>query len=129
MVFTFAALLVLSNAARLGVSVVCVGSDGHVDVEALICGCCSAPASAAGNVHPDLAAADPSCTGCVDVQMTVPYVETRTPTLSARHINTAGRIVGPGCAGGCRTGPVVSGNPMDQHWRSLAPLSTVVLLT
>ncbi len=35
------AVLVLSSGARLGGAVVCVGSDGHVDIEASVCSCCA----------------------------------------------------------------------------------------
>ena len=128
-VLTLAAMLALSNAAQLGSSVVCVGSDGHIDVETSICTCCSVPASHSESFHSELAPAIPSCSDCVDVPMSVPSNKSGTPLLSTPHIKAEGRMIALSSAGGCKTGLLFEANQMDQHWHSLSPLSTVVLLT
>ena len=126
-VLTLAAMLALSNAAQLGSSVVCVGSDGHIDVETSICACCFEPSSHDEIFHSELAPAIPSCSDCVDVPMSVPSDKSGTPLLSTPQAE--GRIVGLSSAGDCGTGLLFEAKQMDQHWQSLSPLSTVVLLT
>jgi len=126
-VLMLAAMLALSNAAQLGSSVVCVGSDGHIDVETVVCTCCSVPASHGESFHSELAPSIPSCSDCVDVPMSVPSDKSGTPLLSTPQAE--GRMIALSIAGGCRTGLLFPANQMDQHWQSLSSLSTVVLLT
>jgi len=128
-VFTFAALLVLSNAAQLGASVVCVGSDGHIDVRPSFCACCSAPDSHGERVPSELAPAIPSCSDCVEVPVMVTSVESRAPQLSVPQITAEGRIVAQSGARSFGTGLLFPGSRMDQQRQSLSPLSTVVILT
>jgi hypothetical protein len=124
-----AAVLVLSNVAQLGSAVVCVGSDGHVEVEPSVCACCAVTASHDERVPAGLAPASSSCRNCVDVPLRVPPLKPKAPQLSAADINAESRTLASTCNGRSSFDFVVHVNHMDQHWQSLFPLSTVVLLT
>jgi hypothetical protein len=124
-----AAALVLSNAPQIGTGLVCMGSDGHVDVGPSVCTCCAAPASHDERVHAEGAPASSSCRDCVDVPLRVPPLNSKAPQLSFADINAEGRTLTSTCDGRSRFDFVVPMNHMDQHWQSLFSLSTVVLLT
>jgi len=124
-----AATLVLSNAAQIGAGIVCMGSDGHGVVEPSVCTCCSVIVSHDQRMDDGLAPASSSCTGCVDVPLSVPPLNSRAPQLSPPDKKAENRTVVPICGGVCRIGLVVHGYQMGQNWRSLSSLSTVVLLT
>ena len=124
-----AAVLVLGNSAQLGAAVLCVGSDGHVEVESWLCACCSGTASRDAGTHSGLAPASPSCDDCVDVPLKVPPLEPKAPQLFTAHINAGCCTPASSCSAGSSAGLLVHRNQMDQHWQTLSCLSTVVLVT
>ena len=124
-----ATVLAMSGTAEFGAAVVCVGSDGHVDIESSVCACCTLTVSHDERVHSGLVPASPSCSDCVDVPLRVLPLKSKDTQLSAPLINAEGRPPALNWGGGSRTDLLVLGNQMDQHWQSLSSLSTVVLLT
>ena len=124
-VFMLVAVLVLSNAAQIGARVVCMGSDGHVDVEPSGCTCCAVIVSDDERFDDGLAPTSPSCSDCVDVPLRVPPLKSKAPQLLTPDNCAEGRTIAPRCGGVF----LVHGNQVDQHWQSLSSLSTVVLLT
>jgi hypothetical protein len=124
-----AAVLILSNAAQLGAGVFCIGSDGHVDIESSVCACCTPAVPHDDQVESGLAPASPSCSDCVDVPLRLVPLKAEDTRFCPPFINTEGSPVAVSRAGGSRTVLLVPGNHMDQHWRSLSSLSTVILLT
>lgn len=128
-VLMLATLLVLSNATGVDGFVVCTDDDGPTGAERRSCSCCSDAVSHDEDEQSERAPAGTSCTDCIDVPMSVPSVESRVPGLSASHTISETTIVSPESASGRCTGLAAAGNGSDQHWRLLASLSTVVLLT
>jgi len=128
-VLMMAAALVLSNASQIGARVVCIVSDCHVDIEPSVCSCCSVNASDNEMFDFDPPHTNPSCSDCIDVPLSVPPLTSKPPQLSTPENSAEGRTAAPSCGGDCRINLVVRGNQMDQHWLSLVPLSTIVLLT
>ena len=124
-----AAVLVLNSGAQLGGAVVCVGSDGHVDVETSVRTCCAVSVSHDMRVYAERTPASCVCKDCVDVPLRVPPLKPKTPQLSTADINAEGRALASTCDGSSRFDFVVHVNHMDQHWQTLFSLSTVVLLT
>ncbi len=123
-----AVLLCLGGAAQFGAAVVCIGSDGHVDAEPSVCTCCAGTASHDDRVHSGLMPASPTCSDCVNVLLRMPPLRSRDAQLSTPHIGAEERMPAQSC-GSCRIDLVVPAKQMDQHWQSLFPVSTVVLLT
>jgi len=128
-VFVLAAALVLSNATQIGAGVVCLVSDGRVDVEPSVCTCCAAIVSHDEGVDHGPAPTSPSCSDCVDIPLRVPTLKSNAPQPSARDMSAEFRTVAPSCGGVCRIDLLVHGNQKDQQWQSLSSLSTVVVLT
>lgn len=128
-VFILAAALALSNATQIGAGVVCLVSDGQVDVEPSVCTCCAVMVSHDEGVDHGLAPTTPSCSDCVDIPLRVPTLKSNAPQPSTRGMSAEFGTVAPNCGGSCRIDLLVHGNQMDQHWQSLSSLSTVVLLT
>jgi len=124
-----ATVLVLSNVAQLGSAIVCVGSDGHIDIESSVCTCCAPTASHDGWARTGPAPANPSCSDCVDVPLRVPPLKPKAPQLSTADIDAEGRMPASTCNGRSRFDFVVHAKHMDQHPQSLLSISTVVLLT
>jgi hypothetical protein len=123
-----AAMLVLSHATQIGAAVACYGSDGHVDVEFSVCTCCIVVTPDDERSSARLISSSPSCDGCVDVLLTVSPRTSKVPQLTALQTIAKTRTLGSGCTGDSRVTLAAPGHRMDQHWHSLAPLSTVVLL-
>jgi len=123
-----AVMLILSNTAWLGSAVVCVGFDGHVDVESLFEGCCNPDTPDSPSSDKGFVPADPNCGDCTDVELKASSLRSRECQLSHPDLGT-GCPVGKQSLGGKRSvrSEVVVG--MDQHWHSLVTISSVVLLT
>jgi len=130
-VFMLAAALALGAAAQLGTVVVCVGSDGHTDVESSICtcSCCTVTSSHDERVHSGLVPASPSCSDCVDVPLRAAPLKSKESRFLPPNRHAKGLIRAQCCGGGCKNDLLVPVDYMDQHWQSLSSLSTVVLLT
>ena len=125
---TLAALLVLSSATQVAGVVVCVGLDGHIDIESIFEGCCvSGPAGARGDAA-ELSASDSACGDCTDVQLKAPPLRSK-ETLQFQPDGDAGCSLCSLCSSTGVATHTVAVTGMDQHWQSLAPLTTVVLLT
>lgn len=122
-------MLILGSGAQLGMTVVCAGSDGHFDIESLLCACCSPPAAPGDGVRAETTIEDAACTGCVDVPMRVPSVGSRAPQLSSFQLHIQRHDLAPRPAESFSGGLLFPGSRMDQQGQTLAPLSTVILLT
>jgi hypothetical protein len=128
MALTLAALLVLSSATQVATAVVCIGPDGHIDIESIFQGCCSSgPAGARSNAAA-LSATGSDCGDCTDVQLKAAPLRPKQSQLSQPD-NDEGSLVISLCSSSGLATPTADAADMDQHWQSLAPLTTVVLLT
>lgn len=77
----------VGGAAQLGATVLCVGVDGHVDVEYTLTGCCSSSATPMNQMV--AAAPGPetgSCGACVDLDIISPPLKNDTTQLSPARI-------------------------------------------
>jgi hypothetical protein len=124
-----ATLLILSTTAGVDGFVVCTDDDGPTGTDRRSCSCCSDAVSHDEGEHSEQSPASSSCTECIDVPMSVPSVESRVPCFSASHTISEATIVSPESASGRSAGLSVAENRSDQHWRLLALLASVVLLT
>lgn len=123
-----AAVLVLSSANQVAATVVCVGLDGHIDFEFIFEGCCISAPPGAGGENAELAPAGSTCGDCTDVQLKAPLLRSKELQLCQPNLG-AGCIVCSVCSSSGLTVRATTVADMDQHWHSLALLSTVVLLT
>jgi len=123
-----AAMLVLSSATQIATAVVCIGLDGHIDIEYLLEGCCVSSTSSARIETVALAPASSSCGDCTDVQLKAPPLRFKESQLSQPEFD-AGCIACSLCGSNAPMVRTTASADMDQHWHCLAPLSTVVLLT
>ena len=126
--FTLAAVLVLGSAAQLGIAVVCVGFDGHIDIESLLEGCCISGNSndLQGNVG--LVLAGSACGDCTDVQLKAPRLRSKESRLSAPGLST-GSIPCSRSSLSARSVRPADAADTDQRRQTLKPLTTVVLQT
>ena len=119
-------LLVLTGAGQLDAVVVCVGLEGHVDLESSFGECCSSSAGPglAGDTLQTAHGTD--CGPCTDLLVTAPQLRAKQIHLAGPALThttaTSRELPDSRIEGGERT-------QRDQLWRSLMPLSTVVLLT
>ena len=123
------AVVGLSSTAQLGAAVVCVGIDGRDEDESSPCTCCIVYASHDEGVRFSQAPTSPECSDCVGVPLKAPPFKSKEPQLFTPRINTEGRTAAWVCGGGWRSDLSLPIDAVDQHWRSLSQLSTVVLLT
>lgn len=90
-----AALLLLvgmSLSLCLGPAVLCIGSDGHRDVEVLAGGCCSSPASSPASAEAALKRTgqfERSCGACFDLLLETPRVFPWQPRSEAFEVQAA----------------------------------------
>jgi hypothetical protein len=122
-----AAFAVFVLTAQIGSGVVCVGNDGHIDIESGFEACCS-PATS-GHAAADGAAlhgVDSECGPCMDVLI-------RAPQHLTKEVRNFGLTAAPFASLSVEpTGTkarIVEAVSSDQNWRSLVPLSSVILLT
>jgi hypothetical protein len=125
--FLTAACAILALTAQIGTGVVCVGTDGHVDVESGLEVCCSPAASdhsAADGAA--LYGAEPDCGPCTDVLIRAAQHLTK----DVSHIGlTAAPYASLTIEATRNTARTVEAVSSDQRRHSLVPLSSVVLLT
>ena len=126
-IWALAVVIASGSGAVLDAGVACVGFDDHIDVESLLEGCCI-------STIPDLQGGvvvtpGDSCGDCVDVELKVSSFKAAKSLLSPPVDDSGFFLCSQCCNGGRepRSADVV--NRMDQHSRSLSPLSTVILLT
>lgn len=125
---TLAALLVLSNASQVATAVVCVGLNGHVAVESTFEGCCISYVAGVRGDDVELSTTGSSCGSCTDVQLKAQPLrsdETQ-PFQPGSDVGCAVCSLCFSAGAATRTADAIV---LDQRWRALAPLSTVVLLT
>ena len=127
-IWMLAAVTASGSGVALDAGVACIGVDDHVDVESLLDSCCIVVDSGIRGRGLTSVPAN-SCGDCVDVQLKDSPFKSKKPFLS-QPVDDHGCIL---CSLCCDEGDEVrlTGviNPMDQHSRSLSPLSTVILLT
>ena len=128
-VLLLTAVLILGNVGQLGSAVICIGFDGHVDIESLLKGCC-APGTSSASTEGTLAAGfDSSCGGCTDLQLNyLPFTAQKYHwTQSDVDCGCVPRPPSFSVCGTVRCSVCIT--ETDQHAESLSVLSTVVLLT
>lgn len=128
-VYLLIALFATTGGLQRGESVVCVGADGHIDIENFFDGCCGPVAHEDHGTGVNLVMDGSSCGDCVDVQLRVVPLKTRGGHLSSPSIKTGVRSIASrrGAGAGGRNAVFHDGN--DRRSQSLTLLSTVVLLT
>lgn len=118
----------LCSAASHGL-VLCVGEEGHADVEHSLAGCCALPSAATGDTGLRVEALGGSrCGDCVDVEIDSSAWPSRNRALAppaALHARVAPVDAPPGPC----PRPVPTGGSAAAPSRVLALLATVVLLT
>ncbi len=128
-VYLLIALFATTGGIQIGGAVICVGADGHIDVESFFDGCCSPVAPGDHGAGLTGVVNGSSCGDCVDVHLRMVPLKTRDGWLSSPNFNTGNRSITLKCgavAGG-RNAASHDGN--DRRSLSLTLLSTVVLLT
>lgn len=71
-----AVVVVCGGAAEIRAAVLCVGDDGHTDIEMLASfSCAEAVASASNGRVPELTTSDSHCGDCVDLRLEVRYLK------------------------------------------------------
>ena len=124
-----ACVFITGSGIQLGAAVVCLGSDGHVDVESFLASCCTSKRSDDPGAGTRFNAGSSSCGDCVDVQLKAPPLTSREDWLASPGSDTERPVCGPRgcCDGGNRLSKPTELE--DQHWRAVTSLSSVVLLT
>jgi hypothetical protein len=125
---TLAALLVLSSATQVVAVSVCVGQDGHVDIESVFDDCCISDAAGPRGDVPELATIGSGCGDCTDVQLKAPPLRSK-ETLHFQPDGDAGCSLCTLCSGAGIATRAADLTGMDQRRQTLAPLTTVVLRT
>ena len=126
--FTLVALVALSSAAQMATVIVCVGPDGHIDIESVFEGCCISGGAGAHGDAAELSITASDCGDCTDFQLKVPPLKPKKDQLSQPGGDT-GCALCTLCTHTEKTTRLADSIDKDQHWQTLATLSTVVLLT
>ena len=122
------ALFATTGGAQVGAAVVCVGADGHIDVESFFDGCCSPVLPDDHGPDVNVLVDGSSCGDCVDVQLRMVPLKTREGSLSFPAL-AAGFRSNASSGSGAVGQKAQSQYFDDRSSRSLALLSTVILLT
>lgn len=123
------ALFAATGGVQIGAAVVCVGADGHIDVESIFDGCCSSVAPDDHGVGMNLVMDTSSCGDCVDVQLRVVPMKTRKGLLSCPDISAGVRSILSSCGDGIGVRSSEPSESYDRRSQALILLSTVILLT
>jgi len=123
-----AAVLVLSSAAQLGGAVVCLGLDGHVDVESLLEGCCISGTAGDPGEDAGLALAGATCGDCTDLQLKMSLLRSKGLHLTQQDLDADCVACSPRAVDG-RSASFKNVSETDQRRQTLKPLTTVVLQT
>jgi len=119
-------IFTLGGAFQAGAAVLCVGADGHTDIEVALEGCCLTSTQA----HDDSSGSagvslDTSCGNCSDIRVDLEPLNKQKHRFPPPERAAVGILsLGRGCDEPTRA---PDGRP-DHHFRSTSPLSTVVLL-
>ena len=116
----------LGGAFQAGAAVLCVGADGHTDIEVALEGCCVTSTQArddgSGSAGVSL---DTSCGNCSDIRLDLEPLNKQKRRFSPPERAAVGTLsLGRGCDEPTRAPDGRS----DHHSRFTSPLSTVVLL-
>lgn len=122
-------LFASTGGVQIGAAVVCMGADGHIDVESVFDGCCSPVVHGEHFAGPSLVAATSSCGDCVDVQLRVVPLKTREGSLSSPDTIAGVRSNVSSGGGNCGGRNAISHGVNDRRSQALTFLSTVILLT
>lgn len=128
-VYLLISLFATTGGAQIGAAVVCVGADGHIDVESFFDGCCSPVVPEDHTTGANGVMDASSCGDCVDVQLRIVPMKTRKGSLFSPDIIAGVRsnvLSGDGDWGGRN---VLFRGVNDRRSQSLTLLSTVILLT
>ena len=118
----------VGGAAQLGAAVLCVGVDGHVDVEYTLTGCCTSSATSPNQMVAATPGSEPgSCGACVDLDITSPPLKDDKTQLSVARSVMESSVHPLPLGSNCAHGLVVVDRPHD-HSGDRARHSTVVLL-
>lgn len=121
-------VLAVGGAVNLGAAVLCVGFDGHVDVEYLLAGCCISSPSSLDQPAPAVIVTDgPGCGACVDLEVGDPILKSekqRNPAPEVGVVNDFSRRYVRETEG---LRPLLA-DRFDHQSSVLAPLSTIILL-
>ncbi|RLE25340.1 MAG: hypothetical protein DRJ65_07995 [Acidobacteria bacterium] len=128
-VYLLIALFATTGGVQIGAAVVCVGADGHIDVESFFDGCCSPAAPDDHGAGVNVVMNGSACGDCVDVQLRVVPIRTRKGSLASPGIAAGIRSIISRCGAGTGGHHAVFRDLVDRNSQSLTLLSTVILLT
>ena len=119
-------IFTLGGAFQAGAAVLCVGADGHTDIEVALDGCCLTSTQA----HDDSSGSagvflDTSCGSCADIRVDLEPLNKQKHRFSPPERASVGTL-SLGCGGDEPTR--ARDGRSDHHSRSTSPQSTVVLL-
>ena len=123
------ALFTTTGGIQIGAAVVCVGADGHIDVESVFDGCCNPVAADDHGAGVNVVVDGSSCGDCVDVQLRMVPLKTREGWLFSPTISAGLRSMTSSCLSGADGRNSFPPNCSDRQSQSLTLLSTVILLT
>jgi len=119
-------IFTLGGAFQAGAAVLCVGADGHVDIEVALEGCCVISAQtrddSSGSAGESLGT---SCGSCSDIRLDLEPLNKERRRFSPTERASVGTL-SLGC--GCDETTRARDGRSDHHSRSTSPQSTVVLL-
>ena len=119
-------IFTLAGASHAGAAVLCVGADGHTDIEVALEGCCLTSTQArddsSGGAGVSL---DASCGSCSDIRLDLERLNKQKHQVSPPERAVEGTL----SLGRCGDEPTRTrdGRP-DHHSQSTSPLTTIVLL-
>ena len=124
----FMLVVTAGGATQLGAAVLCVGVDGHVDVEFTLAGCCASPPAsldqaAAVTLGPEAG----SCGPCVDLDITSPPLKDEKTSYFTERTGFVISITPLPIGGGDTHRFIRVDRPLN-HSGERTPHSTVVLL-
>ncbi len=128
-VYLLAFLFATTGGVQIGAAVVCVGADGHIDVENFFDGCCSPVVPDDHGTGVTVVVDGSSCGDCVDVQLRMVPLKTREGWLFSPTISAGIRSITSSCLVGADGRNSFPPNSSDRCSQSLTLLSTVILLT
>jgi len=119
-------IFTLGGAFQAGAAVLCVGADGHIDIEVALEGCCltsiQARDDSSGSAGVSL---DTSCGNCSDIRVDLEPLNKQKHRFSPPERAAVGTL---SLDRGCDERTRARDGRSDHHSRSTSSLSTVVLL-
>ncbi len=128
-VYLLIALFATTGGLQIGGAVVCVGADGHIDVESFFDGCCMPVVPDEHGAGVNVVVDGSSCGDCVDVQLRMVPLQTRQGWLPSPNFSTGARSIVSMCGAGAGAQKALFQEVTNLSSQSLTLLSTVILLT